>query len=130
MKKVGRSEFDSLLNSNVCEIIFVRRRPERAPSRPLLRRMICTNSSTLLNSENGIRSLNFHPPKGPKQVDEVIHNLVVVWDIFMQDYRNVSMDQCYLVQAIPDDDRFWNYFNNVLYPMSAKQKMNYMDSGV
>lgn len=130
MKKVSRAELDSLLNSNVCEIVFVRRRPERAPGRPLIRRMLCSNSLKLLTSENGKRSLNFRLPRGPKQIDEVLHNVVVVWDIFMQDYRNVSMEACYLVQSIPDDDRFWNYFNNVLYPMSAEQKMRFMDQGV
>lgn len=128
MRRIARLELDGLLNNNVCEIVFVRRRPERAPGRPGIRRMICSNSISLLNSENGKRSLNFRFPRGPKQINESEHNIVVVWDIIMQDYRNVSMDVCYLVRTIPDGDEFWTYFNNELYPMSKEQKLKYMDN--
>lgn len=129
MRKIGRVELDSLLKNNVCEITFVRRRPERAPGRPIVRRMICSNSISLLDSEDGIRSLNFHYPKGPKQIDEAFHNVVVVWDIFMQDYRNVSMEACYLNKSIPANEEFWKYYNNVLLPMSPQQKLAFMDNG-
>lgn len=125
---VNRGELANLLTSNACEIIFVRRRPERAPHRPEIRRMLCSNSMNLLNSINGIRSLNFRLPRGPKKIDEIKHNVVVVWDIMMQDYRNVSMDQCHLRQTVPDDDTFWKYYGDVLLPMSADKKMNFMDS--
>ena len=128
MRKIGKADLDGLLNRNVCEIMFIRRRPERAPGRPITRRMLCTNSSTLLNSENGKRSLNFRSPGGPKQISEMLHNVVVVWDIFMQDYRNVSMENCYLVKQFPADDTFWDYYNNVLYPMNKEQKLQFMDS--
>jgi hypothetical protein len=127
MRKVSRLELDNLLNHNACEIVFMRRRPERAPGRPPYRRMLCSNSMELLNSENGIRSLNFRLP-GPKQIDEAKHNVVVAWDIFMQDYRNISCDVVLLVQTIPDDETFWKYYNEVLYPMSANEKMNFMDT--
>lgn len=128
MTKIGRSRLDAKLLHNACEIIFMRRRPERAPGRPLFRRMLCSKSMELLNSENGIRSLNFRLPQGPKQINESKHNIIVVWDIFMQDYRNVSMDVCFLVQEIPDDDTFWKYYNEVLYPMTGDQKQQYMDT--
>jgi len=126
MRKIGRTELDRLLANNVCEIFFMRRRPERAPRRPEHRRMICSNCIEILNSENGTRSLNFRRPEGPKKIDERFHNVVVVWDIFMQDYRNVSMERCYIVQTIPPEN-FWEYYNNVLYTMSANEKMQYMD---
>ena len=119
---------DLLLRSHVCEIVFVRRRPERAPGRPEIRRMICTNSQWLLTSDNGVKSLNYHPPKTARRLDQAKHDIVVVWDIFMQDYRNVSMDTCYLRQTIPDDDTFWKYYNDALYRMTPMQKMNFMDS--
>lgn len=127
MRKVGRTELDRTLANNVCEIFFIRRRPERAPHRPEFRRMVCSNCSEVLNSENGIRSLNFRRPRGPKKLDERFHNIVVVWDIFMQDYRNVSMEYCYIVQTIPPEG-FWEYYNKVLYPMSPSEKMHYMDN--
>jgi hypothetical protein len=126
MRKIGRTELDRLLANNVCEIFFMRRRPERAPRRPEYRKMVCSTCNEILNSENGVRSLNFRKPEGPKKIDERFHNVVVVWDLFMQDYRNVSMERCYIVQAIPPEN-FWEYYNNVLYTMSANEKMQYMD---
>lgn len=125
---IQRSELSALLQHNVCEIVFVRRRPERAPERPEIRRMLCSNSLSLLTSQNGKTSLNFRFPKTPRRINEAKHNIVVVWDIFMQDYRNVSMDTCYLRQTIPDDDTFWKYYNDALLNMSPAQKMNFMDS--
>jgi len=118
-RQIQRAELSTLLDHHVCEIVFVRRRPERAPTRPEVRRMICTTSQFLLNSDNGIKSLNFHLPKTARRLDEVKHNICVVWDIFMQDYRNVSMDTCYLRQIIPDDDTFWKYYNDALYTMTS-----------
>ena len=88
--------------------------------------MLCTNSNSLLNSLNGRTSLGYRPPKGPKKIDEAKHNVVVTWDIFMQDYRNVSMDACFLVNEFPADESFWEYFNENIYPMSAKDKQFYM----
>lgn len=125
---VQRRELDMLLQNNVCEIVFVRRRPERAPNRPVVRRMICTNALQVLDTENGHISLNFHFPRTARRIDEVKHNIVVVWDIFMQDYRNVSMETCYLRQTIPADDTFWKYYNDALFKMTPQQKMNFMDS--
>lgn len=127
MRKINRSELYSLLLRNAVEIAFVRRAPKRAPGRPITRKMICSNCMELLNSENGIRSLNFHLPRGPKKVNEAMQNIVVAWDIFMQDYRNISMDHCFLINTIPED-KFWEYYNKTLYPMSADQKLTYMDT--
>jgi hypothetical protein len=129
MRKVNRLELASLLNNNVCEIIFVRRKPERTLKRnKLIRRMLCCNSKALLDSLNGRTSLGYRPPKGPKKINEAKHNVVVTWDIFMQDYRNVSMDICYLVNQFPADDTFWKYFNDNIYIMSAGQKENFMET--
>ena len=46
----------------------------------------------------------------------------------MKDYRNVSMDTCYLRQTIPDDDTFWKYYNKILFNLTIDQKQNFMDS--
>ena len=89
--------------------------------------MICSNCNEILKSENGYRSLNFRPPGGPKQINEALHNVVVVWDIIMQDYRNVSVDDCYLVNEM-EPDEFWKYYNEKLLPMSVGEKMQYMDT--
>ena len=88
---IGKSELDSLLMNHVCEVVIVRRRPERAPGRPLIRRMICTKCIPLLTSSNAKRTLNYRAPKTLRQMDERYHDIVVVWDILKQDYRNVSI---------------------------------------
>ena len=141
---VSKNELKTLLQNNVCEIVFVRRRPERAPVPPrlVIRRMLCTNSLKLLTSYNGKLSLNFRFPKTARRLNENLHDIVVVWDILVQDYRNVSISTpespftnkgpsqqtCYLRQTIPDDDTFWQYYNDVLLKMTPDQKMNFMDS--
>ena len=81
-----------------------------------------------MNSTNGRITLNYRPPKNPKQVNEAADNIIVVWDILMQDYRNVSMDQCDLIQEIPANEEFWTYFNENIYPMSAEQKITFMNT--
>lgn len=134
-RKVGRIELTRLLNNTACEIIFERRRPERAPGRPSIRRMICTNSEAIFNHPlNGINGasgnkLNFRRPySGRPKIDEAKYNLVVVWDIFMQDYRNVSMENCHVRQIIPDNDTFWKYYNAVLVQLSSDEKSDFMDN--
>jgi hypothetical protein len=137
---VSKSELKALLQNNV----FVRRRPERAPVPPRvnIRRMICTNSFSLLASYNAKISLNFRLPKTGRRIDESKHDIVCAWDILMQDYRNISISTpespftnkgpskstCYLRQTIPADDTFWKYYNDVLIKMSPEQKLNFMDS--
>ena len=38
------------------------------------------------------------------------------------------MNECELIQQIPANDDFWEYFNENIYPMSADQKFNFMNS--
>ena len=123
---VQRTTLDSLLLNNVCDIRFARRsvKPGQAPTR----RMLCTKSLSLLNSINGRISLNYFPPKSPPHVYLAPDNLAVAWDILMQDYRNINMNQRDLVSQIPADGDFWVYFNENIYPMSAAQKLNFMNS--
>lgn len=141
---VSRAELKGLLMNNVCEVVFVRRRPERAPVPPRMyvRRMLCTNASSVLATDNGIKSLNFRQPKTGRRIDENKHDLVCAWDIFMCDYRNISISTlespftgkgpskptCYLRQTIPADDTFWKYYNDALLKMTPVQKLNFMDS--
>jgi hypothetical protein len=141
---VSRGELDALLRNNVCEVVFVRRRPERAPVPPrtYIRRMLCTNSFSLLTSYNAKISLNFRLPRTGRRIDGIKHDIVCAWDIFEQDYRNISISTpespftrkgpskstCYLRQTIPDDDTFWKYYNDVLLKMTPEQKRNFEDS--
>jgi len=127
MRKIKRTELDRILRREAVEIAFIRRRPERAQGRPFLRRMLCTNSMEILNSEQGIRRLNFHKPRGGKKLNEKLHNIVVVWDIIMQDYRNVAVEACFLIEQKAEPD-FWEYFEKKFGSMGASEKMEWQDS--
>ena len=122
---IQRTALDSLLLTNVCEIRFVRRRPKLGDGPT--RRMYCTKSYEILNSINGRTTLNYAPPRGPVKVNEAADNVIVVWDILMQNYRTISMTSCDLIKQIPPNE-FWKYFNDNIYPMSPEQKYNFMNT--
>ena len=124
--RVSRSALDGILKSNVCEVRFVRRLPK--PGASSTRRIFCTKSHSLLTSTNGKITLNYRSPVNPPQVNEALQNVLTVWDILMQDYRNISMDQCELINQIPANEEFWEYFNKNIYPMSVEQKLNFMNT--
>ena len=121
--KVNLSSLRSTLQSNVCEIIFEKRRPKAGDSSQ--RRMLCTLDQSLLNSVNGRITLNYKPPSGPPKYNPSSKNLLLVWDIIMQGWRMVSMDNCQIVNTIPENE-FFEYFNKNIYPMSADEKRGYM----
>jgi len=124
--RVQRSALDSILLNNVCEVRFVRRNIK--PGAPLTRRILCTKSHSLLTSTNGRITLNYRPPTNPPQINEAAENLITVWDIIMQDYRNISMEQCELIQQFPAGEEFWEYFNESIYPMSPEQKLTFLNT--
>jgi hypothetical protein len=123
---IQKTALDLILLDNVCELRFPRRIIK--PGLSSTRRMLCTKSLSLLNSVNGRISLNYFPPKGSPKSYLGPDNLIVAWDILMQNYRNINMNQCDLIQQIPADEDFWVYFNENIYPMSAGQKFNFMNS--
>ena len=87
--------------------------------------MLCTLDSSILNSVNGRTSLNFKPTSNPPKYNPESKNLLLVWDIFMQDWRMVSMDNCDLITSIPNDE-FWEYFNDTIRPMTIQEKNQFM----
>lgn len=123
---VQRSTLDNILLANVCDVRFVRKIPRNG--RPPTRRMLCTKSYSLLNSTNGRITLNYRPPTNPPQVNEAKDNIITVWDILIQDYRNINMAQCDLIEQIPATEEFWEYFNDNIYPMSSDQKINFINT--
>lgn len=122
---IQRSSLDSLLLQNVCDIRF--KRKTKGTGKPPTRRMLCTKNYSLLNSTNGRISLNFKPPAGGKRYNESAKNVIIVWDILMQDYRTINAEECELIRQVPANDEFWKFFNEELYPMSAEAKMNFMN---
>jgi len=123
---ISKEALEQKLLNNVVDLRFVRRIP--VPGRPATRRMLCTKSSALLNSTNGRMSLNYKPPMGGKRFNEVKENALIVWDIFMQSFRVVSLEGATVINEIPANDEFWKYYNQVLLPMSAEQKLQFMNS--
>lgn len=94
---------------------------------PLTRRMFCTGSMVLLNSPQGRVALNFKPTTRPPVYDPNIRNLLLVWDIFMQDYRMISMSACELITTVPIGS-FWKFFNEYnLATMSPADKIAFMN---
>ena len=90
------------------------------------RRCLCTTSDALLNSQEGRITLNFSPARGILPYNPEKLGLLVVWDIFLQDYRQVNCRACDLVNKIPIKD-FWKYFHEKLVNMTAQQKMAFME---
>lgn len=123
---VARPTLAALLESNVVEIKFTRRRVK--PGAPPTRRMLCTNSQAILLTENGFKTLNFTPPSEPARFNPAIKNIVTAWDIMMQDFRSISADEVEVITVIPADDEFWPYFNENILPMSAEQKQSFINS--
>lgn len=90
--------------------------------------MLCTNALQLLNSVEGRVTLNYKSPVKGLRYNPDQKNIVIVWDLFMQDYRCVSTDSCDLITSIPANETFWKYFRNNLAKLTTAQKVSYMDS--
>ena len=122
---VSLGQLNALLQNNVAEVRFIRRRPK--PGSTATRRMLCTNSYSLLNSNDGRLTLNYRTPKKSPKYDPAPKNLIVTWDILMQNYRTISVESCDLITVIPDDDQFWDYFRDNLAEMNQAAKINFMN---
>ena len=124
--KLGLAGLSTLLKSHVAEIRFRR----RIPTTGLFRRMLCTNDLKLLLSISGKVALNYRKPTHLPPYNPTQHNLLIVWDLFMQDFRAVPVDAVEVISIIPTTppDEFWKYFNEKLVNMSAKDKMSFMQN--
>lgn len=125
--KVAQTTLRALLEKNVLEIRFTRRRPRA--DRPPTRRMLCTNNSAVLRSEPGRKLLNYQDPvRANPKYNPRAKNIVIAWDILVQDFRCISADDVDVMSVIEDVDQFWKYYNDVLYPMTPTQKTAFMFS--
>lgn len=115
-----------LCQQNVVELTFTRRNEMRYPP---TRRMLCTLDKNLLNSDLGKKILNFKPPRFAPPYNAASKKLVTVWDIMMQDWRNVPVEACQIAVAIPTKNQkdFWDFFDKKIKKMSAAQKAAFMD---
>ena len=124
--KVSLPTLKNLLLSNVAEIKFLRRRSK--PGYPPSRRMLCTSSLSLLSSPEGRIALNYRRAVNYPKYNPEAKTLLITWDIFMQDYRCVNMSACDLINVIPANQSFWQFFNQQLAVMSTDQKVRFMNS--
>lgn len=127
--RLGRTALAILLQTNVAELRF-RRRTEK-PGFQDYRRMLCTNDKRLLLSTPGKEVLNFVPPNGHLKYDPSAKNLVVSWDIFLQNFRMINCNDVEVIAVIkssPDPTPFWTYFYERLAHMSAAQKAQFMNT--
>lgn len=117
-----------LCKQNVVELRFTRRNKARLPRK---RRMLCTLDVALLNSPQGKKFLNFRPARYAPIYNAESKGLLPVWDIIMQDYRNIPVESVDVVMAISTKEtgqkKFWEYFDKVIAKMSAAQKAAFMD---
>ncbi len=125
-KNMAPSELDSILKSNVVDLRFVRKVQVR--NKPPTRRMLCTKNNELLTSNNGLLSLNYRAPVFAPKYNPAAEGLVIAWDIFMQDFRNIWAETVTIINTIPANDQFWEYFNNELRLLSPQEKMRFMAS--
>ena len=119
MPKVNLQSLGQVLQSNVCEINFTKRTDGST------RTMLCTLDQNLLNSVNGRTTLNYKPAGEMAKFNPASKNLICVWDVFMQSWRMVNMDNCNLIKTIPSNE-FWDYFNTNIYTMTTEQKNQFM----
>jgi len=124
--KASLPTLKSLLLNNVAEIKFFRRRAK--PGASLTRRMLCTNSFSLLNSTEGRLALNYRRAITAPKYNPSVKNLIITWDIIMQDYRCINMSACDLIQVIPATKIFWQFFNEKLARLSGAEKLKFMNS--
>jgi hypothetical protein len=121
--RLGRSALSLLLQKNVVELRF--RRRIRKPGFQDHRRMLCTNDMLLLKSALGTSILNYKPPSGAGlKYNPAAKNLVQTWDIFLQDYRMINCDEVEVIAIIQSTpaDKFWQYFNESIMPMTSQRK--------
>ena len=124
--KLSLTGLKSLCRNNVVELKFTRRVKiiGGSPSR----RMLATLDAELLNSVLGKEVLNFKPPVKSAIYNADSKGLLTVWDILFQDWRNVSVESCYVVSTVPTKppEKFWEYFDKVIKKLTTTQKAAFM----
>ena len=115
-----------VLVSNVVELKFSRK--NLIFGRPPTRRMLASLNLDILNSDLGRSVLNFKPPTHTPAYNASSYNLLVVFDLFMQDWRAIPANNTEIINILPSKpEEFWEYFNNFLSKMTSIQKATFMD---
>ena len=127
---MGYEDTKKLFQTHVVECVAVRRIPKAgyAPTR----RFLCTLSWPLLNSIPGKSVFHFRASGHQPPFDAKSYNLVTVFDLFRQEWRNVNLNQYKVLGGTPvrnqdEINKFWEFFNGFLIKMSSRDKINFMN---
>lgn len=73
--------------------------------------------------------LNYRFPKTLPKYNPKDKNVIITWDILMQDFRVIPCDSVEVVQVYKaTEEAFGPVFNKLFYPMTPQQKMKWMDA--
>ena len=125
--RLGWDGLYNLCQANLVEVKFTRRLP--FAGRPPSRRMLATLDGQLLNTKEGMEILNFKPPMQSPAYDAKAKGLLTVWDLLMQDWRNIPVTSCDVIATVQTrpPEKFCEYFNKVISKMSSGQKASFID---
>jgi hypothetical protein len=129
----------TFLQKWVAEIVFVRRRRAKdATVTVKTRRMICTLNFPLLIANSKI--FRFKTPTQSAPYNAESKGLVTVWDIIMQDWRNIDIKTAKVIQksdvaGLPmyvnskvDMVKFMNFYDKKIARMTVGDKRKFMDT--
>jgi hypothetical protein len=129
----------TFLQKYVAEIVFVRRRRAKDPSVTVkTRRMICTLNFPLLVANAKI--FNFKKPTSAPPYNAASKQLVTVWDIIMQNWRNIDVKSAVIiaksdVAGLPmyvnskvDMAKFMDFYDKKIARMTVGDKRKFMDT--
>ena len=124
----SRGFVESVLSKNVSEVSFMRRHA-KAGATPI-RRMLCTRDWQMLSTPEAKLALNFRAPTQNTSANIARKNLIVVWDIFVQDWRNIPLETLSIHTSIPTEPAvsWWEVFNNSIFPMTQQAKVDFMQN--
>ena len=126
MNRLTLKGLQALCETHLVELKFIRR--NKSTLNIPTRRMLCTRDMRILNSELGKMTFNFILPSKNPPYDAGSKNLLTVFDIIFQDWRNIPVENTMVVMAIPTNPQksFWEYFDKVIRKMTKKQKQSFI----
>jgi hypothetical protein len=123
---------ETLFATHVVEVVARRRLPPKM-GQTFTRRFLCTNSYPLLNSIVGKSAFHFKAPTHPPPYNARSKNLITVFDLIMQDYRNINLNEYKILGAMPvrneeEINAFWQqFFVPILSKYNASRKKTFMN---
>lgn len=129
--RVGRITLQGMLAQSVLDIRFTRKNPK--PGKPATRRMLCSNSTAFLNSIAAKSVFGFSAPTQAPKYNATVNNLVIAYDLFMQNFRAINASNVEVINVYPTNteesiQEFWDFFSKNLAQLSAADKDRFMDS--